>query len=207
MARQRGAGNGRRVLGVAVLLGVLLGLASPGGAQEGRIIDPSGVWRGLRGEVSLMLSGDALSFSYVAVFGATAHLCDGAGVAGRVGENEYHFVDEQGTVAFVVGEQGVTMHTVRGIASFCGANWPGEEFDKTMFEAVRRRTVMARKAHFFVVGGMPPEQRPAYVIRGDRVEMVPVWGALGKDWVLARFKGKRGVTVGLIKKTGLRAED
>jgi hypothetical protein len=49
-----------------------------------------------------MLTGVTLSFSYSAVFGGTAHLCDGVGVAGLVATGEYHYVDEQGAVAFIV---------------------------------------------------------------------------------------------------------
>ena len=139
-----------------MLLGLSLSLASPANSQEFRTIDPSGVWKGLHGVLCLMLTGDALSFSYSAVFGATAHLCDGVGVAGLVADGEYHYVDEQGTVAFIVSEQGVKMRTVKGIVSFCGANWPGDEFTKGGYEALKRCTVSDKKAHFHVVMRTPP---------------------------------------------------
>lgn len=201
-------GNWKRswVIGV-VILGLTLSLAHPAGSQEVRTIDPSGEWKSLHGVLCLMLTGDALSSSYSAVFGATAHLCDGVGVAGLVAENEYHYIDEQGTVAFTVSQQGVTMRTVNGIASFCGANWPGDEFTKQGYEAVRRSTVSDRKVHFYVVMRTPPIRRQAYVLKGDRVDVVPACFEGGDDWVLARFKGSKATTVGLLQKTGLSAEE
>ena len=166
-------------------------------------MDPSGQWQGLHGVLSLMLTGDALSFCYSAVFGATAHLCDGVGVAGLVANGEYHYVDEQGTVAFLVTEQGVTMRTVDGIASFCGANWPGDEFTRQGYKAVSRGTVAEPKVHFHVVMRAPPVRRQAYVLKGDRVDVVPACFEGGDAWVLARFKGPKAVTVGLLRKEAL----
>lgn len=203
---RQSTGYRQRVVGI-VSLWLLLSLASPGSAQEVRTIDPSGFWKSLHGVLGLMLTGDALSFSYSAVFGATAHLCDGVGVAGLVADNEYHYVDEQGTVAFIISAQGVTMRTVSGIASFCGANWPGEEFTKAGYEAVGRATVAEKKAHFYVVMRTPPHRRQAYVIKGDRVDVVSACFEGGDDWVLARFKGPKATTVGLLQKNALEFKD
>jgi hypothetical protein len=191
----------------ALFLGVFLCLANSANSQEFRTIDPTGQWKGRHGVVSLMLTGDALSFCYAAVFGATAHLCDGVGVAGLVADGEYHYVDEQGTVAFMVSEQGVKMRTVKGIASFCGANWPGDEFTKQGFEAVTRCTVSDQKAHFYVVMRTPPLKRQAYVLKGDRVEVVPACFDGGDAWVLARFRGAKATTVGLLQKNALECLD
>lgn len=182
-------------------------LANPSHSQELRTIDPSGQWQGLHGVLSLMLTGDALSFSYSAVFGATGHLCDGVGVAGLVADSEYHYVDDQGSVAFSVTEQGVKMRTVSGIASFCGANWPGDEFTRQGYEAVKRCTVAEPKVHFYVVKRQPPLRRQAYVIKGDRVEVVPSCFEGGDAWVLARFKGAKATTVGLLRKEALECLD
>ncbi len=194
----------RRNWGIVALFLVLwLGSANPGRSQEFKTMDPSGQWQGLHGVLSLMLTGDALSFCYSAVFGATAHLCDGVGVAGLVANGEYHYVDDQGTVAFLVTEQGVKMRTVSGIASFCGANWPGDEFTRQGYKAVSRGTVAEPKVHFHVVRRAPSVQRQAYVLKGDRVDVVPACFEGGDAWVLARFKGPKAVTVGLLKKDAL----
>ena len=184
-----------------------LGLANPAYSQGFRTIDPSGQWQGRHGVLSLMLTGDALSFSYSAVFGATAHLCDGVGVAGLVADGEYHYVDEQGAVAFIITEQGVKMKTVDGIALFCGANWPGDEFYRQGYKAVTRGTVAERQAHFHVVMRAPPLRRQAYVIKGDRVYVVPSCFEGGDDWVLARFRGSEATTVGLLRKEALKCPD
>jgi hypothetical protein len=198
--------NGWRVY-AALVLALSLSLASPAEPQGFRTIDPSGQWKGMHGVLSLMLAGDALSFSYSAVFGATAHLCDGVGVAGLVADGEYHYVDEQGTVAFQVSEQGVKMRTVKGIPSFCGANWPGDEFTKGGYEPVSRCTVSDPKAYFHVVMRTPPLKRKAYVLKGDRVDVVPTCFEGGDAWVFARFKGSKATTVGLLQKVALECLD
>lgn len=189
-----------------LLLGLILtlGLANPVTPQEVRTIDPSGQWQGQHGVLSLMLAGDALSFCYSAVFGATAHLCDGVGVAGLVAQGEYHYVDDQGTVAFFVTATGVRLETVRGVPSFCGANWPGDAFTRQGYKPHQRGTVATSKTHFHVVGPPPPQPRRAYVIRGDRVEVVPACFDGGDDWVLARFRGAKIATVGLLRKNALK---
>ena len=58
-------------------------------AQATDLIDPSGGWNNENGSLSLMLSGDELSFSYSSVFGPAVHICDGAGVAYRAGETNF----------------------------------------------------------------------------------------------------------------------
>ncbi|HSM51209.1 MAG TPA: hypothetical protein VLA75_07410, partial [Thermoanaerobaculia bacterium] len=70
--------------GSVLLLLFLMLFASPLAAAEppdDRGFDPTGVWYGQHGPLALMRAGDTLSFSYSAVFGATAHICDGIGVA------------------------------------------------------------------------------------------------------------------------------
>jgi hypothetical protein len=193
----------RRCIFWVLFLALSLCLINPLESRESRTLDPSGVWKSLHGVLSLMLTGDALSFSYSAVFGATAHLCDGVGVAALVADHEYHYVDEQGTVAFIIGENGVKMRTVTGIASFCGANWPGEDFTREGYTSVERCRVSDAKAHFYAVRRTPPLKRKAYVIQGDQVEVVPACFEGGDAWVLARFKGPKAITVGLLQKNAL----
>jgi len=169
--------------------------------------DPSGQWKSLHGVLSLMLAGDALSFSYSAVFGSTGHLCDGVGVAGLVGNGEYRYVDGQGTVAFRVDESGVKMLTVDGIASFCGAYWPGDTFIRDGYEAPTRCTVTRQKAHFCAVMRPPPVERKAYVLKGDGVEATSTCFEGGDPYVFARFKGPRGTTVGLLPRDALECRE
>jgi hypothetical protein len=57
-----------------ILLAVLsAAAAAPVTPPDDRGFDPSGVWMGQHGPLALMRAGDTLSFSYSAVFGATAH--------------------------------------------------------------------------------------------------------------------------------------
>ena len=191
----------------ALVLVWFLVMAAPSQSQDIKTVDPSGQWQGLHGVLSLMLTGDALSFCYSAVFGATAHLCDGVGVAGLVADGDYLYVDEEGAVAFTVTREGVKMRTVKGIASFCGANWPGDEFTRQGYKPVQRCTVAAPKTHFHVVMRTPPVQRQAYVLKGDRVEVVPACFDGGDAWGLARYRGSQATTVGLLRKVDLDCLD
>jgi len=164
--------------------------------------DPSGRWTSETGELTLVLAGDALSFTYTAVFGPSAHICDGAGVAGLVTGGRYEHVDEQGTIAFLISAAGVRMETADGIISFCGADWPGDTFNRDKFQPLAPCRVTAEKAFFHIVGPLPPERRRGFVIRGDAVAVAPALHA-GGEWVLARFTGARGTTAGLLRKQDL----
>ena len=188
---------------ILALMLTLMVFPRPVPAQDFHTIDPSGVWKSADGDLTLMLTGDALSFTYSSVFGASAHICDGAGVAGLVSDGEYHQVDEQGTVAFTITENEVRMTVVDGIASFCGADWPGEVFTRQGYAPPITCRVSAAKSFFYVVMPSPPDQRSAYLVAGDTVEIVPALHEGAGDYVLARFKGSRAVTVGLFVKNAL----
>lgn len=193
----------RFVVWLAVAVLVAFGSA----AQDDELdnaVDPSGTWESPIGTLSLLQYADTLSFSYAAVFGPTAHLCLGAGVAGLVGKNRYEFEDEQGTVAFVVAEERVEMRTVDGIASFCGAGWPGDVLPGDGFRPPAVCTVAVDRAVFHVVDHVDPEPRRAYVIAGDRVDVVPAPHDPDGEWLLARFAGETLTTVGLLEVGDLR---
>jgi hypothetical protein len=184
---------------------LFLALIAPCRAEQPVVVqlDPSGQWQGLQGVVSLMLAGDALTFSYSAVFGATAHLCDGIGVAGLVKDGEYHYVDDQGTVAFLVDGASVRMRPVAGIPSFCGANWPGDDFSKNGYTPLHTCTVTVPKTFFHRAMRMPPERRKGFVLQGDKVEIVATCIDGGDAWVFARYHGAKRSTVGMLKKDDL----
>ena len=185
------------------LMLTLMTFPRPAPAQEIHTIDPSGVWKSADGDLTLMLTGDALSFTYSSVFGPSAHICDGAGVAGLVSDGEYHQVDDQGTVSFLITENEVRMQVVDGIPSFCGAGWPGEVFTRAGYSPPETCRVSAPKSFFYVVMPSLPDRRSAYLLEGDMVETVPARHEGGGDFVLARFKGPRTVTVGLFEKKAL----
>lgn len=171
-------------------------------AQMDNAIDPSGTWTNGRGTISLMLTGDALSFSWTSVFG-NAHICDGAGVAGLEKQNEYHFVDESGRIAFVITKDSLRLHCIEGSPSFCGAEWPGETYTRAHFIKPIRCPVSAKRARFHVVMPMPPLERKGYVSKGDVVELVEAVHEGALPFLLARYKGKNATTVGLLRKKDL----
>ncbi len=197
--------HGRRRVVTWLVLVALVPLGAA--AQDDELdnaVDPSGTWESRIGTLSLLQYADTLSFSYVAVFGPTAHLCSGAGVAGLVGRNRYEFEDQQGTVAFTVAADRVEMRTVDGIASFCGAGWPGDVFPSDGFRPPAVCTVAVEQAVFHVVDHIEPEPRRASVIAGDRVEVVSAPHDPDGEWLLARFAGETLTTVGLLRAGDLR---
>ncbi len=192
------------VVTVVLFLAVSTVVAAP---PDDRGPDPTGAWSGPLGHLVLVRAGDTLSFSYTAVFGDTAHLCDGLGVAGFDGGGRWQFVDEQGTVTFTVTADRLVMAPTAGIASFCGANWPGESFARASWQPPQSCTVSADKAHFLVVGPLPPEPRRGYVVRGDRVEVLSLVNEGSPAWVLGRFVGPSRTTAGLLERDALDCPD
>lgn len=186
----------------ALVLGCFLIAVTSSHGQDGPI-DPSGHWEGQYGPLALMLAGNNLYFSYAAVFGEAAHICDGVGVATLADDNLYYHVHEMGTVAFIITREGVQMNTIDGVAPFCGAHWPGDKFPQQSFKPVHPCTVVVPKTFFHAVMLEEPAPLAAYVLDNDPIEVVFERNNLGNDWVLARFQGPRMATVGLLKKDDL----
>jgi hypothetical protein len=183
---------------LAVLLVLFVLSAGSVWSQEPAPPDPSGGWASQIGVLSLMLHGDGLSFSYSAVFGPRAHLCDGAGVAGLVAAGRYEYADDEGTVAFLIEQDQVRMELVSGVASFCGADWAGDIFTIDGFSLPETCTVRVARSHFHIVDPIAPERRRGYVIEGDTVEAMAVRHEGGEAWLLARFVGPSSTTAGLL---------
>ncbi len=191
----------------AVLLFMTLVLASPAPAQKRKpreLLDATGTWTSKTGTLSAVQAGDSLSFSYTAVFGATAHTCDGIGVAVRAGDNRFEYTDSSGSVVFTLKKGAISLEPGTGVASFCGANWPGDAFDLDGYEAPDKCTVSAEKALFYAVGVFPPEPRKGFVLQGDTLETIELKNEGYEAWVLARFKGKTSATAGLVKRDEIR---
>jgi hypothetical protein len=173
---------------------------------DDRGFDPTGIWYGQQGPLVLVRAGDTLSFSYSGVFGATAHICDGIGVAGFVGDGTWEYVDAEGTVTFTTKDGKVTMEATKGIASFCGANWPGATFSKEGWKPAFNCTVTAPKARFLTVAPSP-EPRKGYVVKGDVVEAVGLVNESTPAWLLVRYVGKKQTTGGLLERDALECHE
>ena len=199
----------QRICHVLLILFATLGVAAATlvTASDDRGFDPTGVWMGQHGPLALMRAGDTLSFSYSAVFGATAHMCDGIGVAGFVGDATWEYVDSQGKVIFTTRDGKVTMRTSDGIASFCGANWPGETFSSDSWKPAYRCRVIEPKVHFFVVGTLPSDRRRGFVVQGDWVEAIGLVNESSAAWLLVRFVGKDRTTAGLLERDALECHE
>ncbi|MBK6404674.1 MAG: hypothetical protein IPF66_06345 [Holophagales bacterium] len=191
----------------SLLLLALLACSSAGAqTPDGRGFDPTGVWYGQHGPLALMRAGDTLTFSYSGVFGATAHICDGIGVAGFAGDGTWEYADEQGTVTFTTKGGKVTMQTTNGIASFCGANWLGDTFTKDGWKPAFNCTVVAPKAHL-LTAAPSPEQRKGYVVKGNVVEAVGLVNEGTPGWLLVRYVGKKQTTAGLLGRDALECRE
>ncbi len=197
------SGSPKRVCATNVLVCALTLAYCVASAQDMRRIDPSGTWKNNQGSLSLMLAGDALSFTYSSVFGMTAHICDGAGVAGLVFADEYEYTDESGSIKFTVSDNEILMSVSNGTASFCGASWNGDKFTRKEYTPPARCSVAAAKAHFFSVMTGTPAPRKGYVVKGDIVETTPVQNENAPGFILARYRGRKSSTVGLLKTSAL----
>lgn len=174
--------------------------------RDDRGADPTGVWYGAHGPLALVRAGDTLTFSYSAVFGATAHLCDGIGVAGLVGPSTWQYVDEQGTVTITTQRDTVTMQVTQGIASFCGAGWSGDRFTRQGFTPAFLCTVTAPRASF-LTATRAPEPRLDGVPQGTSVEAVGLVNEGTAPWLLARVAGREPSAAGLLEREALECQE
>jgi hypothetical protein len=188
---------------VSLLTTLLLAVvaAHPTLAQES--LDPSGGYASEIGELSVLRGNDTLAFSYSAVFGPAAHTCDGAGVARQVADGRWEYVDGDATVAFLLAKDGFRLEVVAGVAPFCGAGWGGDVLPAASRTAPTPCVASAERAYFHTVASSSPEARKAYVVRGDRVETLPVQNLEIGGFLLARFVGAKSTTVGLIRSADL----
>lgn len=187
-----------------LVLCVLTGMVGWGPAEEETSIpyDPTGRYRTPLGDLSLMLAGDVLMFSYTAVFGEAAHLCDGIGLAGLDSHALFLYVHDEGTVAFRFHPDGVAMEVIDGVSPFCGAYWPGDRAARGRGESPLQVAVTAERAYFHTAT-QDPERRRGYCVRGDLVEVLPVFHGTGEGFVMARFRSPRATTMGLIRRADL----
>lgn len=172
-------------------------------AEYDNRLDPSGSWTSPIGELSLIHSDNRLAFSYAAVFGPTAHICEGAGVAGLVGRDRYEHGDEQGTVAFVLAATEVRMELADGVASFCGAGWSGDRFTTDRFEPPAGCAARVEHTHFHVVDTLDLERTHRTVGIGAAVEAVPARHTGDDAWVLGRSAGLLETEIGLLARADL----
>ena len=107
-----------------------------------------------------------------------------------MGDGRWEYTDAEGTVTFTTRDDEVTMNVTDGIASFCGAYWPGDRFVRDGWKPPFSCVVTAAKVHFHVVEPPPPGQRYGYVLAGDRVEAAGLVSEGGAP-LLARYVGER----------------
>ncbi|MBK9376686.1 MAG: hypothetical protein IPN03_23955 [Holophagales bacterium] len=190
----------------ALLLLALLACSSAGAqTPDGRGFDPTGVWYGQHGPLALMRAGDTLTFSYSGVFGATAHICDGIGVAGFAGDGTWEHADEQGTVTFTTKGGKVTMQTTNGSPHSAAPTGP-VTFTKDGWKPAFNCTVVAPKAHF-LTAAPSPEQRKGYVVKGNVVEAVGLVNEGTPGWLPRAVRREEETTAGLLERDALECRE
>ena len=163
--------------------------------------DRSGVYKSRIGELSLLEGDNGVLFSYEAVFGQAPNVCDWGGTAGRDTADRFATKNDGGTATLSFSQRELVFEMKDGSSYFCGAGWPGDRFPLASRAAPSTCTVRAARATFFDVVTRDPLK--AFVVSGDRVDVVPSQQVEGEPYLLARFTGPKVRTLGLLKKTDL----
>jgi hypothetical protein len=166
-------------------------------------VDHTGAFESRIGEISIMLGNGEAIVSYSAVFGASAHTCDWVATGRDDNHGAYVFNDGSSVVKLSLTTAGAQLEPVDGVPTFCGAGWPGDRFGKEPAHVPERCTVKAERAFFYSTES-PPTRRKAYVVRGDGIVTLPCRHEGGAAFVLARFSGPRGATIGLLRRADLQ---
>jgi hypothetical protein len=121
--------------------------------------------------------------------------------AHSVAPNKYEF-DQHGdfTGTVDIDAQGETNFDVKDNMC-CGSGWPGlPDFSLSDRRPPKQCVVKTERAHFYGNAGQP---RLAYLMKGDRVDVVPSPGDSTRQFWLGRFVGPKKSTIGLLKKDEL----
>jgi hypothetical protein len=187
---------------IACLVGVSLAMVAGGHAVAQAPVDHSGVFKSEIGEISIMLGNGEAIVSYGAVFGATAHICDWVATGRAEGNGTYVFKADTDVITLRLSVGGASLEATEGLPTYCGAGWPGDCFGMPPDRRVEACTVKAGRAYFYGTDS-PPARRRAFVVRGDQVFTLPCQHNEGDDFVLARFSGPKGATIGLLRRVDL----
>jgi hypothetical protein len=168
-------------------------------AGVARADDVSGTYDAKGRTVHVLVGQNDLYVSYSDLFGRE-RTCTCLAHAQKASGAQWKFDENAGLAGTIELDGKHVRFELSGPPDCCGAGWPG----LPMFDAAARTPstsckVKAARAHFHDDTG---EKLPAYVQKGDAVDVVPAPSNLG-PFVLARFMGPKKWTLGLLKKKEL----
>jgi hypothetical protein len=193
-------------IGPPLVMAAFLALLAVGRGGALTPIDHTGVYRSQIGGVAIVLGRGEAIVSYSAVFGASAHICDWIAQGREQNDGSYAFKDNSGVIMLKRTVAGMTLEPTEGVPTYCGTGWPGDRFGYPPDSHGQVQTVRVERAYFFTAAPTPV-RRKAYVVNGDHVLTLPCQHSDGKDFVLARFSGPEGATIGLLRKADLAPPD
>jgi hypothetical protein len=163
----------------------------------------SGTYEDEGSTIHVLTGQNELFVSYSEKFGNQSCACLARGET--LSSGTYTFDDSTDFLGTVeVHDYGI-IFKLTGRPQCCGSGWRGlPRFDVDDHDLPTGCTVTATQAHFYVYARhQSPQKRPAYVTKGDAVEVVPAPGEWARQFWLGRFVGPKKTTIGLLKKDEL----
>jgi hypothetical protein len=186
----------RNRLALPVMFAIVL-VGSRAAADEAD--DPSGT---LGEDLHLMFGKDEVWVSYRALFHNDQRSCTCLVHARERGPGRFQFDDDAEFAGVLTRDDNAITIKLTSPPTCCGAGWPGGLPDGETPDRPPARCTVQRSRSYFVDAG--ETKTGAYVERGDAVDSVPASGH--PKLVLARFKGKKKWTLGLLPKADLRCK-
>jgi hypothetical protein len=162
--------------------------------------DRSGEYTSTIGTISLMEGTNELVFSYSAAAGdpGNEHQCDWTATARRQDARHFLLQDELTTLRITWEAARVSFRTEAG--GECGAGLGDDDFPVRTLKPPRTCTVAVDRAHFYVATASPEQPSAAYVVKGDRVDVLPSQsGDSYKTFFIARFRSPSKTTIGMLR--------
>lgn len=181
-------------MALAAKLGVAAGPAAPASANTG---DLTGRYDVDGGTLSILQNGDELWLGYDVIFGRSEHICACVARARRGESGRWQMNGD------LVGEIDASSAEIaissQAEPECCGANWGGVGTIRSRPAPLERCAVKAPKLVFHTADERPTK---AYVVAGDKVDAIEL-ADLDSKYVVARYTGKKTITVGLLEQSGV----
>jgi hypothetical protein len=178
---------------------VLMILLCGSRAAAGEPADPSGTFDE---DVHVMLGRTEAWVSYHALFHNDERSCTCLAHAHELAPGRFQFDDDAGFAGTLTRDDDAISIKLTSPPACCGAGWPGSLPVGARPERPPARCKVQRARSYFL--DAEGAKLGAYVERGDVVESVPASGR--PKLVLARFKGRKQWTLGLLPKADLRCK-
>jgi hypothetical protein len=154
-------------------------------------------------DLHLMFGKREVWVSYHALFHDDERSCTCLVHGRERGHGRFQFDDDAGFAGVLTRDDNGIRIKLTSPPMCCGAGWPGGLPDGERPDQPPARCTVQRARSYFLDAG--DARTGAYVERGDVVDWVPASGH--PKLVLARFKGKKQWTLGLLPKADLRCKD